>query len=308
MMSVSKRGPNSNIVPALLAYVRTVFLEMVRVKYWHLIEAGKVPRASRSAQFLLYSVDVGLDGVNDDAASPSSRLGHGFADWIALDSEVRNYYSRYNACLLWMEAALPESCGGNLATYLLARLASKREKRSVYLLSAFIEAHEHAQKKIHAFVWPEGEGEGGEAGDDEASHTIPEEARVKADSVAVVEKATALLACISQENVAEIRARQAAFVVLNKQAALVKGMVTEGLLNIKQAEQFLEEITEDQTNIEEGNTEHYERRAAIEKKLRAEKEQERPREDSKSSSRSGPLDVSSSSLLRETNARERLLP
>ena len=41
------------------AHVRTVFLEIVRVKYWKLIEGGKLPRQDSSTQFALYSVDVG---------------------------------------------------------------------------------------------------------------------------------------------------------------------------------------------------------------------------------------------------------
>ena len=48
-------GLNSVIIPDLLAYVRAIFLEIVRVKYWNLIEGGKLPRLSHSAQFLLYS-------------------------------------------------------------------------------------------------------------------------------------------------------------------------------------------------------------------------------------------------------------
>ena len=46
-----------------MGYVRAVFLEIVRVKYWQLIEAGKLPRQSFSAQYLLYTIDVGLDYV-----------------------------------------------------------------------------------------------------------------------------------------------------------------------------------------------------------------------------------------------------
>lgn len=35
---------------------------------------------------------------------------------------------------------------------LSGRLEAKHEKRSVYILTSFIEAHEHAQKKIHSFI------------------------------------------------------------------------------------------------------------------------------------------------------------
>ncbi len=43
--------------------MRAIFLEIVRVKYWQQIESGKLPRLSKSAQTLLYTVDVGLDEV-----------------------------------------------------------------------------------------------------------------------------------------------------------------------------------------------------------------------------------------------------
>jgi len=62
MLDPSKReGQNKKVMPEMLAYVRTVFLEIVRVKYWKLIEGGKLPRNCHSAQYLLYSVDVGID-------------------------------------------------------------------------------------------------------------------------------------------------------------------------------------------------------------------------------------------------------
>ena len=80
MLSMSTRGGHGAIIPALLAYVRTIFLEIVRVKYWNLIEAGKLPRQSHSASFLLYSVDVGLDDVTDATM--------GLKDWNVSTSKL----------------------------------------------------------------------------------------------------------------------------------------------------------------------------------------------------------------------------
>ena len=62
-LSMGSRGSNAEVILDLLEYVRAIFLEIVRVKYWHNIEGGKLPRLSHSAQFLLYSVEVGLDQV-----------------------------------------------------------------------------------------------------------------------------------------------------------------------------------------------------------------------------------------------------
>jgi hypothetical protein len=68
LLSMSNRGENPMLNVTLVSYVRAIFLEIVRVQYWHSIEAGKLPRLSHSAQFLLYSIDVGLDNADDDYA------------------------------------------------------------------------------------------------------------------------------------------------------------------------------------------------------------------------------------------------
>jgi hypothetical protein len=56
-----------------LTYVRSVFLEIVRVQYWQSIEAGKLPRQCFSAQFLLYTIDFGLDNASKEV---------GAQDWV----------------------------------------------------------------------------------------------------------------------------------------------------------------------------------------------------------------------------------
>jgi hypothetical protein len=38
MMTVANRGPHLMVIPQLLGYVRAIFLEIVRVKYWQSIE------------------------------------------------------------------------------------------------------------------------------------------------------------------------------------------------------------------------------------------------------------------------------
>lgn len=52
------------------------------------------------------------------------------------------------------------------------------------------------------------------------------------------------------EAVAGIRAKQAARMVLAKEAEMVKNLVSEGLLTAKHAEEFLEEISRDTHRIE----------------------------------------------------------
>ena len=61
--SFTRRSSNAAIKMDLMAYVRTIFLNIVRVCYWHQIETGKLNRAGYATQSLLYSIDNALDRV-----------------------------------------------------------------------------------------------------------------------------------------------------------------------------------------------------------------------------------------------------
>lgn len=63
-------------------------------------------------------------------------------------------------------------------------------------------------------------------------------------------KAKARLETMSAETIAAIRSKQAARLVLAKEAEMVKHMVQEGLITPVHAEEFLEEIGEDTARIE----------------------------------------------------------
>ena len=63
-MSRADRGSNPTMLPEVLKYVRTIYLEIVRTSYWKGIESGKLQRTSYAVQFLLYSVDLGLDEIS----------------------------------------------------------------------------------------------------------------------------------------------------------------------------------------------------------------------------------------------------
>jgi hypothetical protein len=63
-------------------------------------------------------------------------------------------------------------------------MEARREKRAVYMLMAFIDAHTRAQQRIHSYL-----------GDDDRNLSLtPEEARVKAESAAVVSDLATLAA------------------------------------------------------------------------------------------------------------------
>jgi len=144
LLSMSGRGPGAFLVPQLLTYVRAIFLEILRVRYWHDIERGKIPRQSHSAKFLLYSVEVGVDEVEQN---PGAR------DWLVINKEITEQPLSIRI-LASIDATLPHTYG----TYYLGKLEARREKRAVYMLNSFIDAHEHAQKKVHEFIADDEEG------------------------------------------------------------------------------------------------------------------------------------------------------
>jgi hypothetical protein len=160
LLSMAGREPGAFLVPQLLTYVRAIFLEILRVRYWHDIERGKIPRQSHSAKFLLYSVEVGVDEVEQD---PGAR------DWIVIHKEI-TVQPLSIRMLSYLDATLP----GTYGTYYLGKLEARREKRAVYMLHSFIDAHEHAQKKVHEFI--------ADDEDDEDKVQSPEELKVIEES------------------------------------------------------------------------------------------------------------------------------
>lgn len=254
LLSRGHRGNSSIIDDDLLQYIRAVFLEIVRVKYWHFIEVGKLPRLSHSAQFLLYTIEVGLDEVKDAG---------GARDWYCLEEELD--YKSYAVFFLTLWENYTPLCLSQKATDMLGRIESRNEKRFVYMLTSFIEAHEHAQKKIHAFLGLE---------DEEVEAATPEELQVIAESKVAVERAKARLNNMNGDTINAIRSKQAARLVLAKEAEMVKAMVQEGLLTSHHAEEFLEEISHDTQRIEKERNRMYQEHAKKKGKLRTQVKQE----------------------------------
>lgn len=232
LVSIGNRDSRTILDEDLLAYIRSIFLEIVRVKYWHLIEVGKLPRISHSAQYLLYTIDVSLDdvqNVRDEAKAAilakttnnkSSISGRALAagktsaryicaDWRCLQEDLDSRPMMVKAGEWWevMSTSVADACNfsamrddgrygrqvsgsgrgrdasgrrlGNINGASAARVEdssrdcsswcsnlplqggvsawldkdeARRDKRAVYMLTAFMEAHEHAQKKLHNFL------------------------------------------------------------------------------------------------------------------------------------------------------------
>jgi hypothetical protein len=76
-----------------------------------------------------------------------------------------------------------------------------------------------------------------------------------------VELAKKRLQSMNPNTVGAIRSKQAARLVLSKEAELVKAMVHEGLLSSSHAEEFLEEIGHDTDQIERDRNRMYRRKS-----------------------------------------------
>lgn len=164
LLSMANRGSNAFLQPQLLTYVRAIFLEILRVRYWHDIEKGKIPRLCHSAKFLLYSIEVGVDEVEQET---------GVRDWLVIKQEITEQPLSIRI-LSYLDENIPHSCMLGYSTYYLGKLEARREKRAVYMLTSFIDAHEHAQSKVHEFISVDVEGE--------ESQQSPEELKVIEES------------------------------------------------------------------------------------------------------------------------------
>lgn len=138
---LNRTTQQNQVVPEVLSYVRSVFLEIVRAQYWHEIESGRLPRLSHSAQFLLYSIDVGLDHLEETS---------GAQDWTCIKKEIESKFFGYG--LLVRGEKSVSSFVASHCTTLIARLEALQDKRAVYILESFISAHEAAQEEVHSFL------------------------------------------------------------------------------------------------------------------------------------------------------------
>jgi hypothetical protein len=163
----SKRTSQSEVMKDLLAYVRTVFLEIVRVEYWRRIEDGRLPRQAYATQTLLYSIDNALDRVE------KTRL----RDWKWLKYEMQSSLPVAYFALFVQKFFPPNSWFHNQ----LDVIESRDEEFRVYVLSNFIEAHQSAQKKIFRFM-------GEEDGENDVAFRTPESSIVLAESEAAVSR------------------------------------------------------------------------------------------------------------------------
>lgn len=225
----SKRTSQSDVMKDLLAYVRTVFLEIVRVEYWKRIEDGRLPRQAYATQTLLYSIDNALDRVH------KQRL----RDWKWLKYEMQASLPVAYFALFVQKYASPNSY---FHTW-LDMLESRDEEFRVYVLSNFIEAHQSAQKKIFRFM-------GEEEGENDVAFRTPESSIVLTESENSVTEAVAMLTAIDRSVISNIKSRQAGRSILAHQIEYVNELVQEGLMSPVDSEKFLDLAQEDMDKLE----------------------------------------------------------
>jgi len=214
---------------ALLCHIRSVFLNLVKGVYWNNIKLGKLPRNSNSALALLFSIDVAHDHVHSNT----------FEDWQTLQTTLNKtsfdkllYVTKLIDCIrlgslsMWqicrkqsLDAILDNSNQFITFTSVLEGiLETMRHETAVYVLSSFIEAHEHAQQKIMFYM--------GEKKRTDMTELI----KVVQDSKEHVELAKEMLSSIDRDEVSYIVTKQVSRLLLTAQQVMVEELEEEGVL------------------------------------------------------------------------------
>jgi hypothetical protein len=120
----------------MLMYLRSVFLDIVGVGYHHIVSEGRIPRVSSVAQFLYYTVEAGADNVQ-----------YGLKDWDV----VVDYLDDISP-VDWVLIYLMRFIKMQFLAKIVASVILNRNKRAIFVLQGFIEAQQHAQKKIGSFI------------------------------------------------------------------------------------------------------------------------------------------------------------
>ncbi|CAM9121030.1 unnamed protein product, partial [Ectocarpus fasciculatus] len=182
--------------------------------YWQHIEAGKLPRESYATQTLLYSIDIGLDLKHEVM----------LRDYAYLEKEFDA--ADYQVELMGMLPACTPYVG-----HLIDVFSSRNEKREIYMLSSFIDAHEVAQRKIVTFL-----GHAPLAGAEEEDEI---------DSDLTPEEKTDRLSKIDPEIIKSVISKQAALIVLSRQKEYIESLIHDGLLSEKDGEVFFDKFRRD---------------------------------------------------------------
>eukprot|EP01039_Chlorochromonas_danica_P001449 gene1449-1574_t len=230
--TLSRKAVNKEVLCA----IRRAFLSVLRVNYWKHIQSGRLPRNSHAARALLNSIDVGMDTIHTP----------GLQDWDAICDDISRLTQGEQLPVV-DNVALSES--GNLIEQNSAQdvqidlydhdiLKSYQDSQLVYMLSSFIEAHEHAQLKIPFYL-----------GESEVIDT-PEEAIVVTESKSSVAKASHRLSGIDPRIISWQISKQVAKMILRCQEDLIEEFQEEGIITENHAEALLDELAKDYRRVQ----------------------------------------------------------
>ena len=221
----------------LMAYVRTIFLQIVRSEYKRMLATGEVSIKSYIAQFLLFSIDYSLDKVRQ-----------GLDDFNIIKKEILQD-KEFRFLCYFLDFLDKYLCFfTNKFTKIRISLEARKEKHTVLLLMAFISAHEIAQEKLHDVLYVNEDGD---------NSNIPkgrEEQDVIDESMKVVHEAKIMLFYnekIDRQVVQLILTKRISRLVLHEEVDIINKLVHNGFLMPTDAEnEFFTIIRHDAYRLE----------------------------------------------------------
>jgi len=131
--------------PQQVKVVREVLLEAVRASYWEQLQQGKFLAGSSEPSTLLNSVDLAKD-----------KCGQGLGDWRILAADVTFAVEEEDECTLRRSTTISEPA--EESSWFRRRAQESRihrvfaqQMRAVQIISAFIQAHRHAQSMVASY-------------------------------------------------------------------------------------------------------------------------------------------------------------
>lgn len=139
--------------------------------------------------------------------------------------------------LLWISKFIDDQCARFcLSPGLHSYQLSQMEKRQIYIVSNFIDAHTACQKKIATFL----------AGAEDSGEWLIEETTIKEESQAMVDAAKLYLSSkFDDTSLQEFLEQSAARVILHDQKEIVTKMVNDKMLSKSAATDLLQQIERD---------------------------------------------------------------
>lgn len=120
-----------------LSILRNVYLDVVRVEYWHDIDSGKLPRLDSSGPYMLYTVDKA------EAKTDTHAVGE-----VDLDKIIKHTDEDLDVHVRLIRYALQWFPENSFLKELETAYTMRCQRLRIHLLSSYMSAHEKAEKKM----------------------------------------------------------------------------------------------------------------------------------------------------------------